>query len=357
MMQNAHGGADEIIIEQIDKAGIIRLNRPKAINSVTLPMVHAMRPALHAFAGDPAIHLVILTGEGERGLCAGGDVRVIHDLGKAGDADVSRFWRDEFPLNYAISHYPKPYVALMDGIVMGGGVGLSAHGQFRIVTERTRLAMPETGIGYFPDVGATWLLPKAPGECGTWLGLTGNSVGAADAIHAGLADKHVQSGQLKDLVQALSKATSADDVAVTIEQFSTEPEAGFLAANQRLIDEAFGFDRVEQIWSALERHDEPFAQDTLATMHKRSPTSLKLTLKLLRLGRESSGLVECLEREFRAGVEILKQHDFYEGVRAALVDKDRNPVWKPAELHEVSDSDIDHYLNSRAPVLFPDHRL
>lgn len=356
-MQNAHVGADEIIIEQIDNAGIIRLNRPKAINSVTLPMVHAMRHALTVFAENPTINLVILTGEGERGLCAGGDVRVIHDLGKAGDGDVTRFWRDEFPLNYTISHYPKPYVALMDGIVMGGGVGLSAHGQFRIVTERTRLAMPEVGIGYFPDVGATWLLPKAPGECGTLLGLTGNVVGAADAIYAGLADKQVPSGQLEDLVQALSKTTSADDVTAVIERFSTEPEAGIFSVHRDFIDDAFGFDTVEQIWEALENCDETFAKDTLVTLKKRSPTSLKLTLKLLRLGRDSSGLVECLEREFRAGVEILKRHDFYEGVRAALVDKDRNPHWKPAELGDVPDVDIERYFAGKTPALFPDHRL
>jgi enoyl-CoA hydratase len=359
-MQDAVDQTDDVILERKGSVAIIRLNRPRALNSVTLPMVHMMKQHLEHLVADPLVSSVILTGEGDRGLCAGGDVRVIHDLGKAGDPDVTRFWREEFPLNYLISHYSKPYVALMDGIVMGGGVGLAAHGRFRVVTERTRLAMPETGIGYFPDVGATWLLPKAPGEVGSWLGLTGSEIGAADAIYAGLADIHVPSTGLPELIDALAglpPGSGNADVAAVLATFASTPGEGMLETNRTLIDNTFRFDRVEEIAAALGAHGQDFAIKTLETLTKRSPTSLMLALRLLRLGRGSSGLVECLEREFLAGTEILRQHDFYEGVRAAIIDKDRNPKWRPAALADVRDEDIDRYFVGKHGVLFADHRL
>ncbi|MDS7595287.1 enoyl-CoA hydratase/isomerase family protein [Agrobacterium tumefaciens] len=353
----AENVVESVVVETRGHAGHIRLNRPKAINSLTLPMVHAMSEALAGFEDDADVACVVLSGEGERGLCAGGDVRIIHDLGKAGDPDVLRFWRDEFPLNYRIAHFSKPYVALMDGIVMGGGVGISAHGSHRIVTERTRLAMPETGIGYFPDVGATWLLPKAPGETGTWLGLTGNIVTAADAIHAGLADWFVPSERLPGLVAELADVADADAVEIVIRKHIGDAGGSTVAANREKIDAAFRFDSVEEIIEALRHNTDVFSRDTLEILHKRSPTSLKLTLRLLRLGRESSSLMECLEREFAAGAEILRGHDFYEGVRAALVDKDRNPRWSPATLDEVTEEDIRLYVTEHTGRLFPEHRL
>nr|CAD6407223.1 enoyl-CoA hydratase/isomerase family protein [Rhizobium sp. Q54] len=352
--------SDEVILDRAGSAAVIRLNRPKALNSINLPMVRTIHTALAQYLDDPAVGAVILQGEGERGLCAGGDIRVLYDMGKSGDPEATRFWREEFPLNYAISHYRKPYIALMDGITMGGGVGLSSHGRHRIVTERTRLAMPETGIGYFPDVGATWLLPKAPGEVGTWIGLTGGEMDAADAIHAGLADALVPSERLSELVEAIGalEADAGDEaVGKVIARFAVRPGASKLQANQATIDRCFGFDRVEDILEALAREEGEFAAAARETMLKRSPTSLKLTLRLLRAGRESSGLVECLEREFGAGVEILRNHDFYEGVRAAIIDKDRNPQWSPATLDEVTAESIDRYLGGKHGSLFPDHRL
>lgn len=347
----------QVIVEKRGGAGIIRLNRPKAINSLTLPMVRGLFQALQRFEEEPDVSCVVLTGEGDRGLCAGGDVRIIHDLGKAGDPQVLDFWREEFPLNYRIAHYSKPYVALMDGIVMGGGVGISAHGSHRIVTERTRLAMPETGIGYFPDVGGSWLLPRTPGECGTWLGLTGNAVNAADAIYAGFADHLVPSDRLDGLVQDLSQAADIDSIETAITARAVEPGEGVLSTNRDVIDATFRFDRVEEIFAALAARHDAFSRETLEVLQKRSPTSLKLTLKLLRLGRESASLIECLEREFAAGTEILRRHDFYEGVRAALVDKDRNPRWRPARLEEVSEEDLAPYLVAHSGNLFPEHRL
>lgn len=359
-MQVNATSSDEVILDRIGSAAVIRLNRPKALNSLNLPMVRAIRQAMERFAGDPAISCVILKGDGDRGLCAGGDIRVIHDMGKAGDPEVTRFWHEEFPLNYLISHYAKPYVALMDGITMGGGVGLSSHGAHRIVTERTRLAMPETGIGYFPDVGATWLLPQAPGETGTWLALTGEVIGAADAIYANLADVCIPSERLADLVKTLGelKGEASDDEARSvIDRFAVVAGPGELEAHRALIDRAFRFDTVEEIVRALEKEDGEFAARSLDLISKRSPTSLKLALRLIRLGRQSSGLVECLEREFAAGLEVLRNHDFYEGVRAAIIDKDRNPKWSPATLAGVGDAEIERYVVTTPGALFPDHRL
>ncbi|UXT19723.1 enoyl-CoA hydratase/isomerase family protein [Agrobacterium tumefaciens] len=347
----------QVIVEKRGGAGIIRLNRPKAINSLTLPMVRDLFQALQRFEEDAGVSCVVLTGEGDRGLCAGGDVRIIHDLGKAGDPQVLDFWREEFPLNYRIARFGKPYIALMDGIVMGGGVGISAHGSHRIVTERTKLAMPETGIGYFPDVGGSWLLPRAPGECGTWLGLTGNAVTAADAIYAGFADYLVPSDRLDGLVQDLSQAADTDSIETAIAAHAVEAGEGVLSINRDIIDATFSFDTVEEIFEALAARQDAFSRETLKVLQKRSPTSLKLTLKLLRLGRESASLIECLEREYAAGTEILRQHDFYEGVRAALVDKDRNPRWQPARLEEVREEDIAPYFAAHSGNLFPDHRL
>lgn len=347
---------DEIIIQRNGSAGIIRLNRPKALNSLTLHMVRVIAAALQAFATDAAIASVVVMGEGERGFCAGGDIRALHQSGKAGDDDATSFWREEFRLNRMIAEYPKPYVALMDGITMGGGVGLSAHGSHRIVTERTRLAMPETGIGYFPDVGATWLLPRAPDETGTWLALTGLAVGAADAIYAGLADHCVASADLAALVDAIGRqpaGTSAAALHSVIAASARMSEEGPFAANAGIIARVFAQERVEAILAALALEPGSFAADALQAIATRSPTSLKLTLRLLRAGRRSNSLAECLERELGACQQILQMPDFYEGIRAAVIDKDRNPQWSPASLDAVDERALDRFLSRSVPPLFP----
>lgn len=359
-MQGSSSSSSEVLLDRVGSAAIIGLNRPKALNSLNLQMVRTIRKALEEFADDPSISVVVLKGEGDRGLCAGGDIRALYEMGRAGDPDVTCFWEEEFPLNSMIAHFPKPYVALMDGITMGGGVGISSHGSHRVVTERTRLAMPETGIGYFPDVGASWLLPQAPGEVGTWMGLTGLEVGAADAIFAGLADAVVPSVRLPDLVDALGALvgdTSAEAAQAVVNRFASSPGEGRLRTHHTLIERCFAYDSVEEIIAALEAEDDEFANRSREVILSRSPTSLKLTLRLLRAGRGSSGLMECLEREFGAGKEILRHHDFYEGVRAAIIDKDRNPQWSPASLAEVTPDNIQPYLAGRHGVLFPDHRL
>ena len=346
---------EDVATERRGSAGIVRLNRPKALNSLTLPMVRAIASALAGFAADDAVASVVILGEGERGFCAGGDIRALYHSGREGTGEAASFWREEFRLNYAIATYPKPYVALMDGITMGGGVGLSSHGSHRVVTERTRLAMPETGIGYFPDIGATWLLSHAPGETGTFLGLTGLDVGAADAIHAGLADHCVASARLPTLVDAvagLPVSATALDVHRTIAETATEAAPGILDANRATIDRVFAHDSMEAIVDALATEPDDFCRETRRVIATRSPTSLKLTLRLLRAGARSASLAECLTREFGVGLQILRNPDFYEGVRAAVIDKDRNPKWSPASLAEVGEADIDRFFAAAPQALF-----
>lgn len=322
--------APEVIIESQGAIGRIRLNRTRALNSLNVPMIRLIAEALTEFENDPSVAAVMVTGEGERGLCAGGDIRMIYESGRERPAEGAQFWREEFVVNSRISAYPKPYIAIMDGIVMGGGVGISAHGSHRVVTERTRLAMPETGIGYFPDVGATWLLPHAPGEFGTYLGLTGRDIGAADAIHARFADHYVPTGKLDDMIHALTALPSsakAVDVDATIRGVAEQAPSSLLAAHLDAIDRCFAFDTIEEIFSALEAEDSDFGWETLALLRSRSALSMKLTLDLLRAGRKSASLNECLEREYSATLGMLSNPDFYEGVRAAVIDKDRNPKW------------------------------
>ena len=335
--------------------GRIRLNRPKALNSLTLAMIRDIDAALTAFETDPGIAAVLITGEGERGLCAGGDIRMIHDGGKAGSAEPVEFWRQEYRLNARLARLSKPYVAFMDGIVMGGGVGISVYGSHRIVTERTRLAMPETGIGFFPDVGASWFLTRQHNELGTYAGLTGAQLAAGDAMALGLADSHVASDRLAALAEDLSRlpvSASRADVSSVIAAFAEAPPPATLAAEQPAIDRLFAFDAIEEVFEALARDGSDIAEKTLAVLRTKSPLSLKVTLRLLRLGRAAASLEECLEREFTATAGVLRAYDFYEGVRAAVIDKDRNPQWRPARLGDVTERDVAAFFEPSASPLF-----
>ncbi|WP_331376626.1 enoyl-CoA hydratase/isomerase family protein [Sinorhizobium chiapasense] len=344
----------EVVVERQGAIGRLRLNRPRALNSLNLPMIRMIAAALTDFERDSAVAAVLVTGEGERGLCAGGDIRMIYESGRERPEEGAQFWREEFIVNSRISAYSKPYIAVMDGIVMGGGVGVSAHGSHRVVTERTRLAMPETGIGYFTDVGATWLLPRAPGEFGTYIGLTGRDIGAANAIHARLADSFVPSDRIGDLITALvalPDSAKANDVTAAIQSVSSEPPASPLHDQFSLIDRCFAFDSVEEILDALERDGSDFAFETLQMLRTRSAISLKLTLSLLRAGRASASLNECLEREYAATIGMLSNPDFYEGVRAAVIDKDRNPKWSVG-LAEVTPQALARFERHDGPPLF-----
>ena len=337
----------DLIVRREGAAGVIRLNRPKAINAMTLEMSEGIDAALDQFEDDPEVAVIILEGAGERGLCAGGDIRGLWESSREGGDLGARFWRQEYVMNARIAKYPKPYVAFMDGLVMGGGVGLSGHASHRVVTDRTKLAMPEVGLGFFPDVGGTWLLSRSPGEIGTYFGLTGQTMNGPDAIHAKFADAVVPAARLPELRDALTKVrigvTSAE-VEKIINGFATGETAGPVAAMQARIDALFAFDRMEDIVAALKRDGSDFAQATLRTLGEKSPRGMVVTLKLLRLGRTSSSLEECLVREFRAALEVFRSDDFREGVRAAVIDKDRNPKWSPPRIEDVTPEMLAPYL-------------
>jgi enoyl-CoA hydratase len=329
----------DLIARREGSAGIIRLNRPKAINAVTLEMFRDVDKALDQFEADPAVAVIVLEGAGERGLCAGGDIRALWESSKV-QGDLGKIlWREEYILNARIKKFPKPYVSLMDGIVMGGGVGLSAHSSHRIVTERTKLAMPEVGLGFFPDVGGTYLLSRSPGEIGTYFGLTGTTMNGPDAIYARFADAVVPSAKLPALREMLTRmrpGTMSGEVRALIDGFATGEKAGPVAARQAEIDRLFGFDRMEDIIAALKRDGSELAQGALKTLGEKSPRGMVVTLKLLRLAREAPSLEECLVREYRAALEVFRSDDFREGVRAAVIDKDRNPRWSPAAIEDVT---------------------
>jgi enoyl-CoA hydratase len=337
----------DLIVRREGSAGIIRLNRPKALNAMTLEMSLGIDAALDRFGADPAIAVVLLEGAGERGLCAGGDIRGLYESSRAGGDLGKIFWRQEYIMNARIATFPKPYVAFMDGLVMGGGVGLSAHARHRVVTEKTKLAMPEVGLGFFPDVGGTWLLSRSPGEIGTYFGLTGQTMNGPDAIHARFADAVVPSSKLSALREVLTKirpGTASGEVQTLIDGYATGEAAGPVAAMQARIDGWFGHDRMEDIFAALQRDGSELAQSIIKTLNEKSPRGMVVSLKLLRLGRRSSSLEECLVREYRAALEVFRSDDFREGVRAAVIDKDRNPRWSPPRVEDVTPAMLAPYF-------------
>jgi enoyl-CoA hydratase len=344
----AVGGAEpDLIARREGAAGVIRLNRPKAINAVTLEMFRDIDKALDAFEADPAVAVILLEGAGERGLCAGGDIRALYESSQV-KGDLGKIlWREEYILNARIAQFAKPYVAFMDGIVMGGGVGLSAHSRHRVVTERTKLAMPEVGLGFFPDVGGTWLLSRAPGEIGTYFGLTGQTMNGPDAVYAGFADAVVPSGKLAALREALVRiraGATSGEVKAVIDGFATGETSGPVAALRPRIDVWFAPDRMEDIVAALSRDGSELAQKTLKTLNEKSPRGMVVTLKLLRLARASASLEQCLVREYRAALQVFASDDFREGVRAAVIDKDRNPKWSPAGIEDVTPEMVAPYF-------------
>ncbi len=342
----------DLIVRREGAAGVIRLNRPKAINAMTLEMSEGIDAALDRFETDPDVAVIVLEGAGERGLCAGGDIRGLWESSREGGDLGARFWRQEYIMNARIARYPKPYVAFMDGLVMGGGVGLSGHASHRVVTDRTKLAMPEVGLGFFPDVGGTWLLSRAPGEIGTYFGLTGQTMNGPDAIHAKFADAVVPAAKWPELREALTRVrpgVTATEISTLINGFATGEAAGPVAGKQAAIDALFRFDRMEDIFAALERDGSEFALATLKTLKEKSPRGMVVTLKLLRLARTASSLEECLVREYRAALEVFRSDDFREGVRAAVIDKDRNPTWSPPRIEDVTPQMLAPYLAEIGP--------
>jgi enoyl-CoA hydratase len=323
----------------------ITLNRPKALNALTLDMAATMLGLLRGWAAEPAVGVVLLDGAGERGLCAGGDIRALYDAAKSGDRTLpEKFWATEYYLDAYIARYPKPFVAVMDGLVMGGGVGLSAHAAHRIVTERSAIGLPEVGIGYVPDIGACFRLARTPGFAGTYLALTGERANAADAIYCGLADVHIASSKLAALPAALAACRSADDVRVQLGALASPPPAGRIERAQPWIDACFGADDVESIVARLADTADEAAQATLAAMRKMSPTSLKVTLRNVRDAARFKRVEESFQQDYRISLACLTGHDFTEGIRAQIVDKDRNPRWRPDMLEGVTAEIVDRHF-------------
>ncbi|MFD8786277.1 enoyl-CoA hydratase/isomerase family protein [Kitasatospora sp. NPDC059599] len=339
--------------------GRIVLNRPRALNSLTHGMITAVRATLDEWATDDRVRVVVLTGAGERGLCAGADIRAMHDDAKAGGAGTRAFFRDEYRLNALIARYPKPYVAVMDGITMGGGVGLSAHGAVRIVTERSTVAMPETRIGLVPDVGGSRLLAHAPGELGIHLGLTSASMGPGDALLCGFADHFVPSARIPELLDALARGadpadpaasatgpTTADVDAVVAAHAEPAPAAA-LAEQRTWIDACYAADTAEEIVEHLLNSGVPEAKEAVELILANSPTAVKAALAALRRARTLPSLEAVLDQEYRVSCAALDGHDLVEGIRAQVIDKDRNPRWEPAALAGVTAVDVARFLAPR----------
>lgn len=331
-----------VIATREGRVGHLALNRPRAINAMNTEMVLEMQRWLDRWAHDDEVSTVLLTGNGERGLCAGGDIVSIYDDARAGGSGSEEFWRNEYRLNAAIANYPKPYVAVMHGIVLGGGIGVSAHGSIRVVTETSRLGMPETGIGLVPDVGGTWLLARAPGELGTHLALTAGSVGPADAILVGLADSFVTADRLADLARELGTATAEDAVA----RFASPPPPGILAEQRSWIDAAYAGDDVGAIVDRLAAIDDVAARAAHRAIATKSPTALKATLAALRRSRRLPDLESDLAQNLRVSLRFLREPDLAEGIRAQVIDKDRDPRWSPGTLADVDDGHIDSFFDS-----------
>lgn len=318
----------QILHERRGRVGTVTLHRPAAINALTHAMVRAITQALEAWRADDTVEVVVLQGAGERGFCAGGDVVAVAELARTDPARAQRFWRDEYALDLAIAQYPKPVVALMDGIVLGGGMGLAAHAGHRVVTERSRLGMPEVTIGFVPDVGGTHLLARAPGELGTHLGLTGGMATAGDALALGLADALVPQELLPELVSRLQ--TEAPDAAIAA--LAVDPPPSELLADRVVLDAAYAHDTVAEILAALRAADRAAIADLIAS---KSPLAVSVTLSALRRARSEPDLATALQREYRVSSRFLAEPDFGEGIRAQLVDKDRSPRWNPASLDEI----------------------
>ncbi|XP_055587179.1 3-hydroxyisobutyryl-CoA hydrolase, mitochondrial isoform X1 [Uranotaenia lowii] len=342
LLRNMSSGAERTVIcEDISKdKGLITLNRPKALNAINLDMVRQISAAMKGWRDTK--NLVIIKGAGEKSFCAGGDVRAVTENGPTESSKA--FFREEYRLNELISSYRPEYVALIDGITMGGGVGLSVHGKYRVATERTMFAMPETAIGLFPDVGGSFFLPRLQGKLGLYLGLTGFRLKGKDVLKAGVATHYVDSKDIEALQQALFATNNSTEVANVLEKFNVKDNSEFvLAKHLKQINECFSGETIEAIISNLNKDGSDWAKSTLNTLSKMSPTSLKVTKKQLEIGA-TLNLRSCLKMEFRMAVHSVTDSDFKEGVRAMLVDRDNNPKWNPATLNDVNSQQVDRFF-------------
>jgi enoyl-CoA hydratase len=331
--------SDEILTDVDSGVGLLTLNRPKAINSLTHSMVREMHKTLIAWLRDDTVQAVVLSGAGERGLCAGGDLVALYHSAHTDGSEARSFWYDEYLLNGYIGRFSKPYVALMDGIVMGGGVGVSAHGTVRVVTDTTKMAMPEVGIGFIPDVGGTLILSRAPGLLGLHAALTGASFDGADAIALGFADHFVPQDKLQDFKDAIV----ADGIDAALAAHAQDPPSSSLLAQRDWIERCYAGETAIDIVAALRGHGTA-AVDAANLIETRSPISVSVALEAVRRATKLDTLEDVLRQEYRTTCGALRSHDFVEGIRAQVIDKDRNPQWSPASLAAVTTADVDAYF-------------
>ncbi|MGB6976333.1 MAG: enoyl-CoA hydratase/isomerase family protein [Gammaproteobacteria bacterium] len=325
------------------KIGVITLNRPEALNALTLPMCVALEQQLSIWEEEDAIKAVVIQGAGQRGFCAGGDLRVLYETKSEQVVKAKQFFCQEYRADWRVFNFPKPYIALLHGIVMGGGVGISIPGSHRLVAEDLVWAMPETGIGIFPDVGTSYFLIRCPGKTGLYLGLTGTRLGAADAVALGFADAIMPRNQFAAFFDTLL-ATSLGDkpysvITELMQQFVISTEPPKLSAQQKIINKCFAASSVEGIIQGLQQQPQEWAQQTAATLLKRSPTSLKVTYRLLQPGKKLD-YGDCLRTDYRLANRFLVHPDFLEGIRAALIDKDLQPHWSPNHLQQITEQDV-----------------
>ncbi len=333
----------DVLVERRGVLGLLTLNRPEALNALTHPMVGAIARQLTAWAEDPQVAVVAIRGAGGKAFCAGGDIRALYEAGRPGGARGAAnhgFYRDEYRLNAQIKRYPKPYIALMDGIVMGGGVGVSIHAARRIAGDATRFAMPETGIGLFPDVGGTWFLPRLPGEVGMWIALTGARLGPLDALLAEVVDHYLPSDRMEGLLDALcaleiGAREPLEAVDWAIEAHARQPEGpSVLAEHRERVDRLFAGATPEAILAALAADEHYWSAEQRAAILAKSPTSTAIAVRQIREGARLS-FEDAMALEFRLAQFCMRHGDFYEGVRAQIIEKDGAPRWMPASLAEL----------------------
>jgi enoyl-CoA hydratase len=333
-------GTASVLVRRHGHLGQLQLNRPRALNALTEEMMRTIARHLTDWATDDAVHAVLITGSGERGLCAGGDIVAIARDAAAGGTDTERFWAAEYPVNALIARYSKPVVTLMDGVVLGGGVGISAHAAMRLVTERSNIGMPETAIGFVPDVGGTFLLSRAPGELGTHLALTANTMTGADAIAAGLADRYLHSSQIAKLAPRLATQNVQQVLAALTVPAPPPP----LLEHRHWINSCYAADTAEEILERLDASAEAGAQAAAASIRFNSPTAVKVTLASLRRAKALPDLESVLEQEYRVSLHSLDRPDFREGIRAQVIDRDHAPRWSPAALAAVTDAEVEAHF-------------
>jgi enoyl-CoA hydratase len=331
-----------LIVETDGALGHITLNKPKALHALDLPMCEGMTDALKRWQNDPKIGAVVVDHlAGTRGFCSGGDIRLLSESAASDGVAARNFFRTEYRLNTLIHEYPKPYIALIDGITMGGGVGISVHGAYRVATENTTFAMPETGIGLFPDVGGGWFLPRLPGEIGLWLALTGARLKAADCVEAGIATHYVPSAELPALKAALAEAAEKGNIKDALDAAHKDPGPAPLKAQREKIDRIFSAATVETIVAMLEQDGSDWAKAQIATLATKSPQTMKVALRQLREGAKMTRFLDTMVMEFRIASRVVMRPDFREGVRATIVEKDNAPKWNPATLADVTDALLD----------------